>query len=264
MINSAAITAIIADDEPLLRHHLNKILAEVWPTLEIIALAENGEQALQLIDQHQPDIIFLDIKMPQRDGMSVAKVLAKSQSQTKVVFITAYDEYAVQAFETNAVDYLLKPVSEKRLAQCVDKIQAQFLEQTPTAVPDVSSLIDQIQQLTNQTKPNYLTWIKAAKGDDIHLISLSEVLYFKAEDKYVSLYKQEATESVEYLLRTSLKELLSQLDPNMFWQIHRSSVVNVSAIKKVKKDFTGKMMVYVGGVKLPVSRAMQAQFTNQW
>ncbi|MEZ9231035.1 LytR/AlgR family response regulator transcription factor [Vibrio amylolyticus] len=259
-----SITAIIADDEPLLRHHLNKSLGEHWPQLEVVALAGNGDEALSLVDQYHPDIIFLDIKMPQRDGMSVAKILAKHQSNTRVVFITAYDEFAVQAFETNAVDYLLKPVSDARLAQCIEKLQSQLAEPAPTSSPDMSSLLDQIQQLTNKEKPDYLTWIKAAKGDDIHLISLSEVLYFKAEDKYVSLYKQEGTESSEYLLRTSLKELLNQLDPNMFWQIHRSSVVNVSAIEKVKKDFTGKMAVHIGGVKLPVSRAMQAQFTNLW
>ncbi|KXO13142.1 Response regulator [Moritella sp. JT01] len=264
MTHSNSVTAIIVDDEPLLRHHLNQALAESWPQLDIIALAENGDQALLLIEQHQPDIVFLDIKMPQRDGMSVAKLLVKNHSQTRVVFITAYDEFAVQAFEINAVDYLLKPVSDKRLAQCVEKLQTQLSQQKSTTTTDVSLLIDQIQQLTNQAKPNYLTWIKATKGDDIHLISLSEVLYFKAEDKYVSLYKQEAMQSVEYLLRTSLKELLRQLDPNMFWQIHRSSVVNVSAIEKVKKDFTGKMTVHIGDARLRVSRAMQPQFTNLW
>ncbi|MCK6263991.1 LytTR family DNA-binding domain-containing protein [Vibrio sp. ZSDE26] len=264
MLTNTTVTAIIADDEPLLRHHLNKALGEEWPTLEIVALAENGQQALELIEQYQPDIVFLDIKMPQLDGMSVAKTLAGQNSDTRVVFVTAYDEFAVQAFETNAVDYLLKPVSEKRLAQCVEKLQMKLSKKVPSNGADVSSLIDQIQQLTNQTKPNYLTWIKAVKGEEIHLISLSDVLYFKAEDKYISLYKQEGGKSVEYLLRTSLKELINQLDPNLFWQIHRSSVVNVSSIEKVKKDFTGKMAVFVGGTKLPVSRAMQAKFTSLW
>jgi DNA-binding LytR/AlgR family response regulator len=259
-----SITAIIADDEPLLRHHLNKSLGECWPQLDVVALASDGDDALSLVEQHLPDIIFLDIKMPQRNGMSVAKILAKKHKETRVVFITAYDEFAVQAFETNAADYLLKPVSEARLMQCVEKLQAQLTATQPPKSQDMSSLIDQIQQLTNKEKPSYLTWIKAAKGNDIHLISLSEVLYFKAEDKYVSLYKQDNNENCEYLLRTSLKELLNQLDPNMFWQIHRSSVVNVSAIEKVKKDFTGKMTVHIGGAQLPVSRAMQSQFTNHW
>ncbi|MGC9401164.1 LytR/AlgR family response regulator transcription factor [Vibrio genomosp. F10 str. 9ZC157] len=264
MTRSMPVTAIIADDEPLLRHHFSKALAEHWPELDIVALAENGEQALEQIEKHQPDIVFLDINMPLQDGMSVAKTLATRQSKTKVVFITAYDEFAVQAFETSAVDYLLKPVSDMRLAQCVDKLKIQMQVQDSPEVSDVSSLIDQIQKMTLKAKPTYLTWIKAAKGDDIHLISLKDVLYFKAEDKYISLYKKDDKGCVEYLLRTSLKELLHQLDPDMFWQIHRSSVVNVSAIEKVKKDFSGRMFVHIGEAKLPVSRAMQPQFTNLW
>lgn len=258
------VTAIIADDEPLLRHHLNKSLAECWPQLEVVALAENGEDALQLISKHRPDIVFLDIKMPQRDGMSVAKELVKQGIETKVVFITAFDEFAIEAFEANAIDYLLKPVSEKRLVQTVDKLQNQLQNTSELSSSDVSSLVEKMQQLSSQSKPSYLTWIKAAKGDDIHLISLSDVLYFKAEAKYISLFKYEGNQCVEYLLRTSLKELLSQLDPEMFWQIHRSSVVNVSMITKVTKDFTGKYFVQIGTKKLPVSRAMQSQFTKNW
>lgn len=231
-MNTKSVTAIIADDEPLLRHHLNKSLGECWPQLEIIALATNGEEALSLIELHQPDIIFLDIKMPQQDGMSAAKFIAKKYSKTRVVFITAYDEYAVQAFETNAVDYLLKPVSDARLTQCIEKLQSQMVDSQTSMNQNMTSLIDHIQQLTNKERPSYLTWIKAIKGDDIHLISISEVLYFKAEDKYISLYKQEGSKNSEYLLRTSLKKLLVRLDPDMFWQIHRSCVVNISAIEK--------------------------------
>lgn len=264
MSNSHVATAIIADDEPLLRHHLNKSLAEYWPQLDILALAENGEEALQLIAKHQPDIAFLDIKMPRRDGMSVAKELVKKEIQTKVVFITAFDEFAIEAFEANAIDYLLKPVSEKRLEQTVEKLQMQLRNKHEHSSTDVLSLVEKMQQLSDQAKPSYLTWIKAARGEDIHLISLSDVLYFKAEAKYISLFKQEGNQCIEYLLRTSLKELLSQLDPDMFWQIHRSSVVNVSAITKVTKDFTGKYFVQIGTNKLPVSRAMQSQFTKNW
>ncbi|MGY3572739.1 LytR/AlgR family response regulator transcription factor [Vibrio paucivorans] len=261
-MNDNALSAVIADDEPLLRHHLNKMLADYWPELEVVGAAENGHQALELIQEHQPDIAFLDIKMPNIDGMSLAKqLLAFGETAPCVVFVTAYDEFAVQAFENNAVDYLLKPLSEQRLEQCISKLKQRF-KTAHAASPDMVSLLNQIQQLTHQAKPSYLKWIKASKGEEIHLISISEVLFFKAEDKYVSLFKSEQGAVVEYLLRTSLKELLSQLDPELFWQIHRSIVVNVSAIEKVKKDFTGKMSVFIGDEKLPVSRAMQGQFTK--
>lgn len=255
-------TAVIADDEPLLRRHLNQALAEYWPELEVVGLAGNGDQAYEMIEQHQPSVVFLDIKMPGLDGMSLAKKLGKRDGHPHIVFVTAFDEYAVQAFETNAVDYLLKPVSEPRLIQCVEKLKAKLGSAEPTA--DLGTLLNQIQQLNAPAQPKYLTWIKASKGEEIHLISLCDVLYFKAEDKYVSLYKNEQGEKVEYVLRTSLRELLSQLDPDLFWQVHRSSVVNVSAIEKVKKDFTGKMVAVIGKDSIPISRAMQSKFTSMW
>lgn len=254
------ITAVIADDEPLLRHHLNRALAESWPELDVVGLAQNGQEALDLITQHQPNVVFLDIKMPTLDGMSVAKQLHKQESGAHIVFVTAYDEYALQAFEANAVDYLLKPLSDERLDQCVTKLKLR-LERTDQA-PDIQVLMTQIQQLGQAASPKYLTWLRAQKGEDIHLIAISDVLYFKAEDKYVSLFTQEQGKSVEYLLRTSLKELSQQLDPESFWQIHRSTIVNVSAIEKVKKQITGKMTVMIGHEKLPVSRAMQGKFNR--
>ncbi|MGY5539815.1 LytR/AlgR family response regulator transcription factor [Vibrio brasiliensis] len=257
-------SAVIADDEPLLRHHLNKLLGECWPELEIVGLAKNGQEALQLIEQHKPSVVFLDIKMPQLDGMAAAKILDKSDTETQIVFVTAYDEYALQAFETNAVDYLLKPLSEKRLEQCIAKLKVRLNTNVPPLQPNMSMLLDQIQQISQQAKPTYLSWLRASRGDDIHLIAASDVLFFKAEDKYVSLFAKEGDKKVEYLLRTSLRELLQQLDPQQFWQIHRSTIVNVSAVEKVKKVITGKMVVVIGGEKLPVSRAMQSQFTNLW
>ncbi|MCZ4292691.1 LytR/AlgR family response regulator transcription factor [Vibrio sinaloensis] len=263
-MNTILHSAVIADDEPLLRHHLNKLLGECWPELEIVGLAKNGQEALQLIEQHKPSVVFLDIKMPQLDGMAAAKILDKSDSETQIVFVTAYDEYALQAFETNAVDYLLKPLSEKRLEQCIAKLKGRLNTNTSPLQPNMSMLLDQIQQISQQAKPTYLSWLRASRGDDIHLIATSDVLFFKAEDKYVSLFAKEGDKKVEYLLRTSLRELLQQLDPQQFWQIHRSTIVNVSAVEKVKKVITGKMVVVIGGEKLPVSRAMQSQFTNLW
>ncbi|MBY7729130.1 response regulator transcription factor [Vibrio splendidus] len=264
------VTAIIADDEALLRHHLDKSLAEVWPELEIISKAKNGTEAMQSIQQLQPDVAFLDIRMPELDGISLAKQLNKLASPPLVVFITAYDEYAVKAFEHNAMDYLLKPINEERLLATCQKIQARLSSNQIQSghmpeQPDIAALMSQLQQLSQsasqQNKQQYLTWLKASVGEDIHLIAVDDVVYFKAEDKYVSIFKKGQAGSLEeFILRVSLKELLAQLNPDEFWQIHRSVVVKVSAIDKVKKGLPGQMSAYVSGEKLPISRASQALF----
>ncbi|PTP56360.1 LytR/AlgR family response regulator transcription factor [Vibrio splendidus] len=273
MNNSAiqpSVTAIIADDEALLRHHLDKSLAEVWPELEIVGKAQNGLEAMQSIQQLKPDVAFLDIRMPELDGISLAKQLNKLDSPPLIVFITAYDEYAVKAFEHNAMDYLLKPINEERLLATCQKVQARLLSRQKqsgdTSVqPDITALMAQLQQLSQsssqQNKQQYLTWLKASVGEDIHLIAVDDVAYFKAEDKYVSIFKKgQGGLLEEFILRVSLKELIAQLNPDEFWQIHRSVVVKVSAIDKVKKGLSGQMSAYVSGEKLPISRASQALF----
>ncbi|MBY7793924.1 LytTR family DNA-binding domain-containing protein [Vibrio fluvialis] len=251
------VTALIADDEPLLRRHLNQSLADLWPQLTVVATADNGETALEAIHQHQPDIVFLDIRMPKLDGMALANKLKGLIKPPLVVFVTAFDEYALRAFDTNAADYLLKPVTESRLQQCCERLQ-QRLQSAEQTAPDMTQLISQLSQLN--VKPSYLTWLKASKGEEIHLIAAADVLYLKAEDKYLSVYKQGERGIEEYLLRSSLKDLLAQLNPEQFWQIHRSVAVNVAKVDKVKKDFTGKMYVYIGERKLAVSRTLQSQF----
>lgn len=251
------VTALIADDEPLLRRHLNQSLADLWPQLTVVATANNGETALEAIHQHQPDIVFLDIRMPKLDGMALANKLKGLIKPPLVVFVTAFDEYALRAFDTNAADYLLKPVTESRLQQCCERLQ-QRLQSAEQTAPDMTQLISQLSQLN--VKPSYLTWLKASKGEEIHLIAAADVLYLKAEDKYLSVYKQGERGIEEYLLRSSLKDLLAQLNPEQFWQIHRSVAVNVAKVDKVKKDFTGKMYVYIGERKLAVSRTLQSQF----
>ncbi|MBY7968499.1 LytTR family DNA-binding domain-containing protein [Vibrio fluvialis] len=251
------VTALIADDEPLLRRHLNQSLADLWPQLTVVATEDNGETALEAIHQHQPDIVFLDIRMPKLDGMTLANKLKGLIKPPLVVFVTAFDEYALRAFDTNAADYLLKPVTESRLQQCCERLQ-QRLQSAEQTAPDMTQLISQLSQLN--VKPSYLTWLKASKGEEIHLIAAADVLYLKAEDKYLSVYKQGERGIEEYLLRSSLKDLLAQLNPEQFWQIHRSVAVNVAKVDKVKKDFTGKMYVYIGERKLAVSRALQSQF----
>ncbi|MEZ8150012.1 LytR/AlgR family response regulator transcription factor [Vibrio splendidus] len=273
MNNSAiqpSVTAIIADDEALLRHHLDKSLAEVWPELEIVSKAQNGLEAMQSIQQLKPDVAFLDIRMPELDGISLAKQLNKLDSPPLIVFITAYDEYAVKAFEHNAMDYLLKPINEERLLATCQKVQARLSSSqaqtgNPLEQPDITALMAQLQQLSQsssqQNKQQYLTWLKASVGEDIHLIAVDDVAYFKAEDKYVSIFKKgQGGLLEEFILRVSLKELIAQLNPDEFWQIHRSVVVKVSAIDKVKKGLSGQMSAYVSGEKLPISRASQALF----
>ncbi|GAB2658361.1 LytTR family DNA-binding domain-containing protein [Vibrio panuliri] len=250
-----AITAVIADDEPLLRHHLNNSLADVWPDLEIVAICSDGQQALDNIIALKPDIVFLDIRMPELDGMAVAKALKQHEKAPLIVFITAYDEYAIRAFEHNAIDYLLKPLNDERLAACCDKIQTRLKQHQPSSTPELSHILSQLTQLS--PAKSYLQWIKASQGEDIHLIAVADVLYFKAEEKYVSVYTED---NCEYLIRTPLKELMTQLDPQQFWKIHRSTVVQVSAIDKVSKDFTGRMFVKMQHHKLPVSRAQQGLF----
>ncbi|WP_063651864.1 LytR/AlgR family response regulator transcription factor [Aliivibrio fischeri] len=263
---SQSITAIIADDEPLLRFHLEKMLSDLWLDLDIVAVCANGKEALDAIEQHQPDIAFLDIKMPELDGMALAAKLQKSTVVPLIVFITAYDEFAVKAFETNAIDYVLKPISETRLEATCEKLKQRLTQQDKHSAPKqnqdvLSDLLAQIQQLSAQQQPEYLCWIKAYKGEDLHLISVSDVLYFKAEDKYVSVYaKQNDIDITEYLIRSSLKELQQKINPDHFWQIHRSSLVNVAQIEKVKKDLLGHLCVHIGGVKLPVSRSAQSLF----
>ncbi|NOI98418.1 LytTR family DNA-binding domain-containing protein [Vibrio kanaloae] len=263
-----SVTAIIADDEALLRHHLDKSLAEVWPELEIVSKAQNGLEAIQSIQQLKPDVAFLDIRMPELDGISLAKQLNKLDSPPLIVFITAYDEYAVKAFEFNAMDYLLKPINEERLLATCLKVQARLSsnqeksDSTPVQ-PDIAALMSQLQLLSQSTSQQvqYLTWLKASVGEDIHLIAVDDVAYFKAEDKYVSIFKKGRGGSLEeFIIRVSLKELIAQLNPDDFWQIHRSVVVKVSAIDKVKKGLYGQMSAYVSGEKLPISRASQVRF----
>lgn len=185
-------TAIIADDEPLLRHHLDKSLAEVWPELDIVAKVADGEQALLAIEQSQPDIAFLDIRMPVLDGMSLAQKLNRLANPPLIVFVTAYDDYAIKAFEQNAADYLLKPISDARLQTTCERVKARLSQRgSDNSHVQMNSLLEQLQQLSAPQIPQYLQWIKATQGDDIHLIATSDVLYFKAEEKYVSVYAQQ-------------------------------------------------------------------------
>jgi DNA-binding LytR/AlgR family response regulator len=247
-------TAVIADDEAPMREQLKARLKEVWPALHIVAEAGNGIAALELARVHRPDVIFLDIRMPGKNGIEVASQLAQL---TQIVFVTAYDEYAITAFEQGAMDYLLKPVEADRLASTCERLR-QRLQANANAGPDQSGaaqmeqLLAQIMQHSQARKPDYLRWIQASVGSTLRMISSKEVLFFRSDEKYTRVQTAQA----EYLIKKTLKELEEELDPDEFWRIHRSCLVRVDAISEVTRDFRGRQLIQVKNhpEKLEVSR----------
>ena len=246
-------TAVIADDEDHLRDFLASELARAWPALRIIGQAANGIEALRLVDELAPDMVFLDIQMPGMTGLDVASRLAGSDAAPKIVFVTAHDHYAVAAFDHAAVDYLLKPASAERLARTVRRLQAAL--ETPPAV-ETSALRALLGQLgvtvAVAPKPPPLQWIRAAHGERTRLISVEEVIYFQSNDKYTSVFTDEG----ESLIRTPLRQLREQLDEARFWQIHRGAIVAARAVAGTHTDFRGRLMLQLKGRKeeLVVSR----------
>lgn len=230
------IRAIIADDEEQLRSYLKSGLSAVWPELVICGEAGNGKEALKLIEKHRPDIAFLDIKMPGLSGMEVAKKIAGT---CRVVFITAYDQYAVEAFENEAIDYLLKPVTDKRLKTTVKRLQKQIADthEPPSGLAKTMERV--ISALEIRETPCYLRWIKVLHGDGIRLIPVDEVCYLQASDKYTVVMTREG----ESLIKKSIRELSEELDPDQFWQIHRGTMVNANQIAKVNRSLTGRLVI---------------------
>jgi len=240
MISQPKATAIIADDEEPMRDMLRKRLQEAWPELEIVAEAANGIEAIALAGQHQPDIVFLDIRMPGLTGIEAARMLF---NRCHIVFITAYDQYAIEAFEQGALDYLLKPVNLERLKTACERLQAR-LGKTPNNIErQLSQLLQQSGRSPAGTpsQPEYLHWIQAQVGNSLRMISTKEVLFFRADEKYTRVQ----TAQGEFLIRKTLKELEDELDPNEFWRIHRSTLVRVDAIAEVTRDLRGRQMVRV-------------------
>ncbi len=241
-------TAIIADDEQHLANYLHERLGTLWPELAVVGIARNGHEAMRLIDDESPAIVFLDIRMPGLTGLEVASRL---DAKTHVVFVTAYDQYAVEAFDRQAADYLLKPVSDERLQRTIDRLKGKLAK---AELPgDVAGLLKQLATALPGNRHTYLRWIRASIGDTVRQIPVEEVFYLQAQDKYVSVYTQDG----ESLIRTPLSELLEQLDPKEFWQIHRSTIVNVNRIAGTQRDVLGKTVVKLHGSKaeLQVSRA---------
>ena len=250
-MNGAAPTALIADDEGPLRDQLRMRLQEAWPELRIVAEAANGMEAVAMAGVQQPDIAFLDIRMPGMNGIEAARQL---YPRCHIVFVTAYDEYAVDAFEHGAIDYLLKPVTHERLATT----RARLGKRLARAPQDIGAQLAQLAQLGDllRDKPaapaNYLRWIQAQVGSSLRMISTREVLFFQSEDKYTRVQ----TPTAELLIRKTLKELADELDPDEFWRIHRSTLVRVDAISEVTRDLRGRQMLRLRGWphELEVSR----------
>ncbi|MDO8312145.1 MAG: LytTR family DNA-binding domain-containing protein [Sideroxyarcus sp.] len=248
-------SALIADDEQHLVDYLENQLRRAWPELRVVAKVANGIEALRLIDELAPDIAFLDIRMPGLTGLEIAARLEDTHAP-HLVFITAYDQYAVDAFEHAAVDYLLKPPSDERLAKTVAKLKLALCS-APSVGPD-QALQNLLQQLSGRlalpstVQPAALQWIRAALGKETRLIPIQEVVYFQCNDKYTSVF----TADGESLIRTPMRELREQLDSNLFWQIHRSTVVAAKYIAGTKIDFRGRLMVKLKGrtEQLVVSR----------
>ena len=265
-------TAVIADDERLMREQLRARLAEAWPELRIVAEARHGLEAVEMAAAHRPDVVFLDIRMPGLTGVDAARQIVQLPPRDghddewlpEIVFITAYDQYAVQAFEQGAVDYVLKPAERERLALTVQRLKSRLAARDGAAAaePAGEPLPRLLQRLAAQldpgTAPRRLQWIQAAVGSSIQMIPVDEVLFFISDEKYTRVQ----TASVEALIRKPIRELVDELDPQQFWQIHRSTLVNVRAIAGVSRDFRGRQIVQVKGhpEKLEVSRSYAGLF----
>lgn len=246
----SAPTAIVADDEPLLRAGLRAALAEAWPELRIVAEAADGSQAVAAVREHRPTFAFLDIEMPGVNGLDAARAIGDA---AHVVFVTAYDRYALEAFERGAVDYVLKPAQSARLAETVKRLRARM--GSPAAALD-QVVAELARRLAPQ--PERLQWLQASLGGSVRLINVDDVLYFQSDTKYTRV----VTGEVEALVKKPLRELCDELDPRHFWQVHRGTIVNIRAIERVSGDGLGRREITLKGrpEKLEVSRTFAHLF----
>jgi DNA-binding LytR/AlgR family response regulator len=245
-------TALIADDEPLLRERLRSHLARVWPELEIVADARNGREAVEMFDIHQPQVVFLDVHMPGLNGIDAARSIDR---RAQIVFVTAFEQYAVQAFEQGAIDYLVKPFDEQRLADTVQRLRER-LQQPATALPRaLDAVIEQLSSELRSRSParNALQWIKASVGSSVRLIPVEQVAYLRADEKYTLV----VWEGGEALIRKTIRELADELDPDRFAQVHRSVIVNLHQVAQVNRGPNETAEIQLKGRKelLPVSRS---------
>jgi len=266
-MNATTTRAVLADDERLMREQMRARLAEVWPELQIVAEAKNGLEAVQAVREQRPDIVFLDIRMPGLTGVEAARQIAQLELPDdallpEIVFVTAYDQYAVEAFEHGAADYVLKPAERERLALTVQRLKQRLATRgTADATPGapLQQLLHRLSaQLNPGAAPGYLKWIQASVGSSIQMIPVADVLFFISDEKYTRVQ----TAQLEALIRKPIKELVDELDPQLFWQIHRSTLVNVHAVAAVTRDLRGRQIVSVKGhpEKLEVSRSYTGLF----
>ena len=266
-------TAVIAEDEPLLADVLREHLADVWPELSVAACATDGDMALSTIRALHPDVAFLDIRMPGLSGLQVARHLLDDAHVPVIVFVTAYDQYALDAFDAAAVDYLLKPVARERLSRCAERVRQRLAQAPPAAL---GTLLEQLQAHLGgaggvaeagraaeaPARAARLRFIRASLGEVTRQIPIEDVLYFDAQDKYVAVVTRDGSA----LVRTALTDLLAALDPERFTQIHRSTIVNLDAIDTIRRDISGRVFVHLKGApggrdtRLPVSRQFAGQF----
>ncbi len=261
---SPAPTALIADDEPLLRERLAAHLNRLWPELRIVAQARNGREAVELFDEHQPELVFLDVHMPGMNGVEVAKAL---QGETLIVFVTAFEKYALQAFEQGAVDYLVKPFDEARLLACVQRMQGRLQERRAAkagagaSATDLTPLLDQLSAAVLRSqgaaRPS-LQWIKASVGPAVKLITVDEVIYLKSDEKYTLV----VWSGGEALIRKPIRELADELDATQFVQVHRSVIVNLRCVAQVVRGANETAELHLRGRTelLPVSRSYLHHF----
>ncbi len=266
--------AVIADDERLMREQLRTRLHQVWPDLEIVAEAKNGLEAVQAVSLHQPDVIFLDIRMPGLTGVEAAKEIAQLELSDdallpEMVFITAYDQYAIDAFEQGVIDYVLKPAEPERLRLTAERLKARLKqranglndpEDNALATHSVQQLLHVLSAQVSGRAVQYLSWLQASVGQTIQMVAVEDVLYCVSDEKYTRVQ----TAKQEFLIRKPIKELVEELDPAIFWQIHRSTLVNVKAIAGVNRDERGRQEVLLKGrsEKLQVSRSAAQLFRS--
>ena len=242
-------TAIIADDERLMRDQLRLRLSQAWPELQIVGEAKNGAEAIKLVRECKPDFTFLDIRMPGTTGLEAARLIGGASN---IVFVTAYDAHAVEAFERGALDYVLKPPEPERLNITVERLKARLAAPAVVINDSVSAMLSQLAEKM-APKPTYLQWIQASIGSDLRMIPVEEILFFRSDEKYTCVQ----TDRYEALIRKPVRDLAEELDPSLFWQIHRATLVNVNAIEGVTRDIRGRHLVMIKGKtdKLEVSRS---------
>ena len=247
-------SAVIADDERLMREQLVQALEEAWPELEIVGEAANGHEAVAMVQSLEPDVVFLDIRMPGMDGIQAAQALA---AKAHIVFVTAHDEYAIKAFEQGAIDYVLKPAQPERLAVTCARLSDRVCE-APDPMQAALAQLSQRLGMGSVKPREYLRWVQASVGSTLRMIPTGEILFFRAEDKYTRVQ----TARFEALIRKSIKELVDELDPSEFWQIHRGTVVRVDAVDQISRNLAGKQVVHLKGSdeKLEVSRSFTHLF----